>query len=421
MSTNQEHHRNAESGGNSKEKDHVQRIKEQIDWYSRQVLVQRDNILKVDDEIISAQKKLLQGRNNRMFTEDSQEQGKKLEKQIRILERRLNQALMKFNEKIAHNKQIRGKIDERRRERVVYDRIYTNIERELLERTTEMKEIVVDGSKAMKERDKCLNDVEVLKQQVAETLKSLKDDEQELKELLEKHENDQDKEEGGLDNERRQPQEHTAALTALKARSDFKTNEPSADAEPMAQLLDSHSNIEVDTSSGLTNSVDVDAMLASFLEAEEKKFSILNHISELTLEKEQIEKDILQVSREIETLTRSNFKHYNFSPGACQKIKQIEGKSLDFQEKQKVAENDLGSLKAAIKDVYSQLNCENFIPGSNLVLGDAVTDSNVMQYLAIIEQVSSVMLFINRRFNVLVVPECRHFLGLYQLQPAVRC
>jgi len=83
MSANQDHLH--VDDGASKENESFQRIKEQIDWYARQVLLQRDNILKVDDAVINAQRKLMQGRNSRMFSEDSQEQAKKLEKQIRIL------------------------------------------------------------------------------------------------------------------------------------------------------------------------------------------------------------------------------------------------------------------------------------------------------------------------------------------------
>jgi chromosome segregation ATPase len=419
MSANQDHLH--VDDGASKENESFQRIKEQIDWYARQVLLQRDNILKVDDAVINAQRKLMQGRNSRMFSEDSQEQAKKLEKQIRILERRLNQALMKFNEKIAYNKQVRGKIDERRRERVVYDRIYTNIERELLERTIEMKEIAIDGSKAMKERDKYLNDVDVLRQQVAETLKSLRDDEQELKELLERQENEHKTEEEGLNNERMQP-EKALALTIAKVRAGY--NKPTTelpDDDPKVQLLDSHSDVKDDNNFRSADSVDVDAMLASFLEAEEKKFSILNHISELSLEKEQTEKDILRLSREIETLTRTNFHQYNFSPGVCRNIRETKTKLCDSQEKSRVVESELSSLKAAIKDVYGQLNCESFIPGSQLVLGEAVTDSNVMQFLAIIEQVSSALVVVIIKSSVFEVVPKPHISLLSEILPAVCC
>ena len=50
-------------------------------------------------------------------------------KQIRILENRLNQALVKFNEQVAQNKELRKEIDDMRQERVVFDGIYKKLER----------------------------------------------------------------------------------------------------------------------------------------------------------------------------------------------------------------------------------------------------------------------------------------------------
>lgn len=43
-------------------------------------------------------------------------------------------ALVKFNEALAHNKQLRETIDNLRRERVVFDGIYKKLERELHEK-----------------------------------------------------------------------------------------------------------------------------------------------------------------------------------------------------------------------------------------------------------------------------------------------
>ena len=58
--------------------------------------------------------------------------------QIRVLENRLDKNLMKFNETLGQNKALRMKIDEYRRERVVFDGIYKKLEKELHEKKKEM-------------------------------------------------------------------------------------------------------------------------------------------------------------------------------------------------------------------------------------------------------------------------------------------
>ena len=65
-----------------------------------------------------------------------------ISKEIRILENRLDKALVKFNEALAHNKQLRETIDNLRRERVVFDNIYRKLEKELHEKKKQMANII---------------------------------------------------------------------------------------------------------------------------------------------------------------------------------------------------------------------------------------------------------------------------------------
>ena len=62
------------------------------------------------------------------------EQNQAVNKQIKVLEHRLHRALVKFNEAIAANKDLREEIDNLRRERVVFDGIYKKLQLELSER-----------------------------------------------------------------------------------------------------------------------------------------------------------------------------------------------------------------------------------------------------------------------------------------------
>ena len=65
-----------------------------------------------------------------------------MNKQIKVLEHRLHRALVKFNEAIAANKDLREEIDNLRRERVVFDGIYKKLQLELSERKKKMAEII---------------------------------------------------------------------------------------------------------------------------------------------------------------------------------------------------------------------------------------------------------------------------------------
>ena len=71
----------------------------------------------------TVQVKVLESQVNSRGKDASKQQDMKTTKQIRILENRLDHALVRFNEALAVNKQLREEIDHLRRERVVFDNI----------------------------------------------------------------------------------------------------------------------------------------------------------------------------------------------------------------------------------------------------------------------------------------------------------
>jgi hypothetical protein len=76
-----------------------------------------------------------------------------VQKQIRILENRLDKALVKFNEALANNKTLRETIDNLRRERVVFDNIYRKLEKELHDKKKQMAAIIELSNQAYEARD----------------------------------------------------------------------------------------------------------------------------------------------------------------------------------------------------------------------------------------------------------------------------
>ena len=86
--------------------------------------MERNRIKEIDAEISAMEEKALMQRQRMGGVNASTNNNNLIGKQIRILENRLDKALVKFNEALAHNKQLREEIDNLRRERVVFDNIY---------------------------------------------------------------------------------------------------------------------------------------------------------------------------------------------------------------------------------------------------------------------------------------------------------
>jgi uncharacterized coiled-coil DUF342 family protein len=70
-----------------------------------------------------------------------------------MLENRLDKALIRHNEETASNKQLRKTIDNLRKERVIYDKLYKKLQRELGQKKQQMAEIIEEAEEAYTGRE----------------------------------------------------------------------------------------------------------------------------------------------------------------------------------------------------------------------------------------------------------------------------
>lgn len=114
----------------------MMRLNDQLDVYTRKIEVElrkigkiTGNIDEVKQNIKAQQDEILEWAGRSGVANAAKDSNMQIQKQIRQLENRLEKALIKFNEAIAHNKSLREEIDGLRRERVVFDSIYKKLEK----------------------------------------------------------------------------------------------------------------------------------------------------------------------------------------------------------------------------------------------------------------------------------------------------
>ncbi len=104
-----------------------------------------------------------------------------IQKQIRILENRLDKANQKFNDAMSHNNKLKAQIDSLRRERVIFENIYKRLEGELRKRREEMAKRIEDANKAYEKRDKAQEETNRLMQEAAKNKENIEKMMEELK------------------------------------------------------------------------------------------------------------------------------------------------------------------------------------------------------------------------------------------------
>jgi chromosome segregation ATPase len=116
--------RNHASAKPMRHTDDITKLHDEADRYTQYVELERRNIKVMEEQIALMQQKSLHQRKTMGGVNAARDNQAMVQKQIRILENRLDKALVKFNEALAHNKRLRETIDDLRRERVVFDNIY---------------------------------------------------------------------------------------------------------------------------------------------------------------------------------------------------------------------------------------------------------------------------------------------------------
>ena len=139
-------------------------LNEQGDRYANQIEFEGKNILILEEQISIMREKELQQRKTMGGVNASKENYAMIQKQIKILENRLDKALIKFNESMQYNKKLRFEIDNLRRERIVFENIYRKMEKDLAEKKRQMAEVIEGSNQAYEQRDHYQMEVAAIEQ-----------------------------------------------------------------------------------------------------------------------------------------------------------------------------------------------------------------------------------------------------------------
>ena len=88
------------------------------------------------------------------------ERTSQLSKQVKIIENRLDKANKRYSEAMAQNKVIREKIDEMRRERVVFEQVYIKIEKQIGVKRRDLARLIEAVDQVNTDRDQVIAQIQ---------------------------------------------------------------------------------------------------------------------------------------------------------------------------------------------------------------------------------------------------------------------
>jgi len=372
----------------------ISKLQDQGDRMATSVDFEKRNIQTLEEQIHIMKQKVLQQRKSMGGVNASKENHHMIQKQIRILENRLDKSLIKFNEAIAHNKTLRDSIDDLRRERVVFENIYRKMEKELQEKKQKMAEIIEVSNQSYEQRDSYQMEVAAIEQANRKEQEEFEEQIVELGRMLET----ELKLPGASATTRPGTTTGTMFNATLPTTSedDLKksgTWNQNADKMDVLASYERVQNFEeafnkIKAATGIT---DIDELVKTFIKNEDHNFSLFNYVNEQNNEVEKLDEQIQNLREE-----ERKFAHESGEDVHQHKqiLKELEAKlqnSESMAEKYEIRCQDLQriieSLKRGIQSIYDKIEVDedNFVDPT-------VTESNMVHYLGVVEQQANVIL-----------------------------
>jgi chromosome segregation ATPase len=369
---------------------HLSKLHDQAETYTKKIESERRRIEELDSSIKELNAQVLEQRKKLGGANAVRENNIKTQKQIQILENRLDKSLLKFNEALAHNKQLRESIDNLRRERQAFDNIYKKLEKDLTEKKQEMTKIVELSNVAYEVRDRAQQEMVMLKMQADKEQEKFERDWKELGKLIENDRKMKElmrqREKAGIGPGGKVEDEDKLRKKIIKGNAVI-----SRDKEAQQKALQKVQSYEeafakIQQSTGIS---DIDELVATFIEAEDKNFSLFNYVNELNNEVEKLEEQIDMTRREILRYRGVGENRDDHRKRMLQdledKLAKTEAKAEQYEARAARTMATVNELKKGIEDTFNRIGCNS--EGVSAALGNqGVTESNMMQYLGIIEQ-----------------------------------
>jgi len=309
-----------------------------------------------------------------------------LEKQSRMLESKLDQALVKFNKCVSRNKMLRKDIDGLRGDRVTFEKVYKKLENDLKEQTRQMALVIEQSNQAYEQRDRAQLEMAALEQAnrkeedaYHEQLTELNDELENINEQLLSSTRQQMAANIDPEEDERKEAEREEAERAIEIANVEKECAQQR-KERMENFQDAFHQISVAT--GIS---DVDELVKVFIKNEEQNFSLFSYLSEQAGEIERLEDEIQSLQEEktkYEEANASSIEQNDEIVKIENRIKTTEEQTAMYESKVDAHTKTLDRVKDEIKLLMMRLDCKVDSQEGEI----AVTTENILPYLGIIEE-----------------------------------
>ncbi|KAK3730099.1 hypothetical protein QZH41_003645 [Actinostola sp. cb2023] len=341
----------------------------------------KDDIFILDTRIRGMEKKNSQQKKNMGGVHMSHARHVQTQKQIRVLENRLNKANVKFNKALAENGRCREEIDNLRKERNKYESCCKKLEQKKLEYKRQASELIDNSKAAYDARDEAQAKMLALKEKNDKDIAQYKTEFMELERIIDH--------ESKLKEFMRVKGEERAELMEGELTSRRKKKDEKDKGDKAEETIESYETAFKKIKEA-TEIDDIDLLVNKFIEVEDRNFALFNYVNELNNHIEMIQEQINEVNGDITTFKNEGVEmesqRKNIMRSQEQQLNTTTEQHEQYNIQQKHTKKILEQLKSGIDSLFSKINCDKSAIENLLGSKEGITDNNMIQFLGIIEQ-----------------------------------
>mmetsp|Transcript_37190 Transcript_37190/g.91946 ORF Transcript_37190/g.91946 Transcript_37190/m.91946 type:complete len:562 (-) Transcript_37190:205-1890(-) len=375
----------------------ITKLQDMADLFTRKIEIERRRVEDLDHHLQLSDLKILEQRRAMGGIHAAKENSVSVNKQVKVLENKLDKALVQFNEALSSNKVLREEIDNLRRERVAFDNVYKKMEKELHEKKKEMANIIEISNIAYEARDQAQNEMAALRAQADKESAAFEAEWRELGKILEADRKMKEMtmrnklkmaESGGGHQYGEMSIEQESTLRKKVIKGNWHLAKDKTNTHLASQRVESYEEAfqKIQQATGIT---DIDELVTTFIAAEDQNFSLFNFVNELNQEQEKLEEQMVELNHEIEKFKGAGAADVGVRKKILQdlddRLKRTDSKTEQYEQRFQGAMRTVNALKAGITSIYNKIGC-NTAANREMLGEEGVSEQNMMQYLGIIEQ-----------------------------------
>jgi hypothetical protein len=367
---------------NAFEQSQLDQVTVEIETTKHLIDSERRTIAALESEIKSLKEMIWQQRRRMGGSNAALENQKNAEKQLSLLENRLDQAIVKFNKTLANNRTLRETIDDLRSERVSFEAVYKKLEKNLQEKKRQMAQVIENSNLAYELRDKARLEIAAISQSDRKEQEYFDKKMEDLGRELEAEINaaaERRKQSQpmivAVDEESRLAMEKANNANALRLEEEKKFRE----REDMIKQFEIDCQ-KIEDAIGVSN---VDELLSMFQENDEKNFSLFSFTNEQAQEITHLKESLvsLREKQNAKINKDGNISSSNYAKELETKIETMSNQAIKFEEKTKKCQSCLQSLQDGVKMLVTRLDC-----GQEEICNTGINETNILYYMGVIEK-----------------------------------